>query len=273
MGSFVVKELLENNVDVVNIDSRTPAEHLCPWRGADLEDLGAVISLLSLNEPDAVVHLAAIPNPLILAENVTFRINVMSTYNVFYAASLLGIKKIAFASTNSSYGTCFAKRQFLPHYLPIDESHPQLNQDVYGGSKYISEEIAKMHVRGYGLQAVALRYTFMERPGNYDSISFKENTEKNLMDQWRINGCFGYCDIRDAANATLKAIQLEGRGFEAVNVSADDTYMDVPTMEIIKRCYPGVKSAEIEGYGALYSNKAAKDLLGWAPKHSWRNEI
>ena len=58
---------------------------------------------------DAVVHFAAIPRVLIEPDNETFRVNVMSTYNVIEAAMKLGIRKVVIASTETTYGVCFAE--------------------------------------------------------------------------------------------------------------------------------------------------------------------
>ncbi len=42
---------------------------------------------------DAVVHLAAIPSPAITTPSEAFRVNILSTYNVFDAAQRCGIQK------------------------------------------------------------------------------------------------------------------------------------------------------------------------------------
>ena len=126
LGGYVIKTLADSNIEVFNIDSRPLANFR--WGGsftANLEDLGETMALIGVIKPDAIIHLAAIPNPMLTAENVTFRVNVMTTYNIFYAASVLGVKKVVFASTDSSYGMCFAKKPFKPQYLPLDENHPQ----------------------------------------------------------------------------------------------------------------------------------------------------
>ena len=271
LGGYVIKELqADNNIEVFNIDARPLANFR--WGGtytANLEDLGETMALLGVIKPDAIIHLAAIPNPLLTAENITFRVNVMTTYNIFYAASVMGVKKVVFASTDSSYGMVFAKRPFKPQYLPVDENHPQLPQDPYGGSKLFCEEIAKMFIRGYGIQAIGLRITSLERPEAYRS--YPEQFKTIPYD--RLPGLFNYLDVRDAASAFHLALYVDNPEFKAVIVTADETVLDIPSMDVIRECFPEIKSAHIEGYGSLYSNSTAKKLLGWEPKIHWRDEV
>lgn len=90
-GRACVAELREHGYDVIDIDiaaSRDPDE---PALIADLTDLGQTIEVLSA--VDAVVHLAAVPAPNVLSDGETFRINLMSTYNVFSAAATLGLER------------------------------------------------------------------------------------------------------------------------------------------------------------------------------------
>ena len=68
--------------------------------------------------------------------------NVLSTYNVLEACAVLNINKVVVASSESSYGICFASDFFAPKYLPIDEAHPQLPEDSYGLSKVVNEVTA-----------------------------------------------------------------------------------------------------------------------------------
>ena len=82
-GRWVVKDLQFHGHDVLNIDNRRDSAD----RGdmlADLADYGQAVEALS--GCDAVVHLAAIPAPEIRPAAETFRINALSTYNVFAAA-------------------------------------------------------------------------------------------------------------------------------------------------------------------------------------------
>ena len=61
---------------------------------------------------DAVIHLAAIPSPDAHTAEVVFRTNVMSTFNVLEAATILGISNITMASSISALGYAFRHRPF-----------------------------------------------------------------------------------------------------------------------------------------------------------------
>jgi nucleoside-diphosphate-sugar epimerase len=80
-----------------------PCEQLCHFFKADLTDLGQAVEAIRraagtldhrrspLGEAHALVHLALIPAPSLASDAVTFQNNVMSTYNVFSAATLFGL--------------------------------------------------------------------------------------------------------------------------------------------------------------------------------------
>jgi nucleoside-diphosphate-sugar epimerase len=115
----------------------------------DLTDAGETYSALAglatfdeLDLPekptyDAVVHFAAVPRILLTSDAATYATNVLSTYNVLEAATRLGVRKIVFASSETTYGICFAQGERRPLYVPVDEDHPTSPggrlRDVEGG--------------------------------------------------------------------------------------------------------------------------------------------
>lgn len=268
LGRWVVRHFVEQGYEVLNVDSRRPDEELCPTLLADLEDLGETYGALA--GADAVVHLAAIPAAHIRTPEVTFRNNVMSTYNVLEAAAGLGIRKAVIASSESSYGIVFAIHPLSPQYVPVDEDHPQLPQDSYGLSKIVNEMTAEMFHRRTGMQIVSLRLGNVIPPERYAQFpSFIEKPEERERILW------SYIDTRDAASACRLAIEADGLGAVALNIAADDSSMAIRSWELLAARYPGVTDirAPLDGHETLLGNERAKRLLGWQPQHRWRDEV
>lgn len=91
---------------------------------------------------EAVVHLAAIPNPRTAPADVTFRINVQGTWAVLQAAEDCGIQRVIVASSDATLGLHYNPPGWHPQYLPIDEDHPLRPIDFYSLSKECTERSA-----------------------------------------------------------------------------------------------------------------------------------
>lgn len=268
LGKWVVRHFVEQGYDVINADVKHPEEHLCPTLLIDLNNLGETYGVLA--GADAVVHLAAIPAAHIKPSEVTFNNNVMSTYNILEAAAGLGIKKAVIASSESSYGIVFAVNRFGPQYVPVDEEHPQLPQDSYGLSKVVNEQTADMFHRRTGMQVVSMRIGNVIAPDAYKGFPrFIHNPEMRDRILW------SYVDTRDVAEACRLAIETDGLGSVALNLAADDTSMAVTSRDLMAARFPEVNDFRqpLAGYESLLSNEKAKRLLGWQPKHVWRDYV
>lgn len=269
-GHWIVKHLVETGYDVINVDTRRPAVAQCRTIVADLTQLGQVVAAFSPHGTgnrtpyDGVIHMAAIPRAHENPNDEIFRINSLTTYNVLEACGLLGIKKTVIASSESSYGLCFADKFFAPHYLPIDEAHPQLPEDTYGLTKVINEVTAAMFHRRDGTQIISFRIGNVVCPEDYAAIKSRfAHPEDRLRILW------SYIDSRDLALGCRLAIEKSGLGCEAVIIAADDTSSNLPTPKLIKRFLPGVKEFKrpLTGRQALISNTRLKKLLGWKQQH------
>lgn len=268
LGRWVVRHFVEQGYEVLNVDTRPPDEELCPTLIVNLEDLGQTYGALA--GADAVIHMAAIPRAGMVPAEVTFRNNVMSTYNVLEAAAGLGIRKAVIASSESSYGICFAVNPLGPTYVPMDESHPQLPEDSYGLSKVVNEATADMFNRRTGMQVVSLRLGNVIPPEWYERFpSFIDKPEERDRILW------SYIDTRDAAEACRLAIETDGLGSVAINLASDETSMNVKSRDLMAARYPDVKDfrAPLEGFETLLNNSLAKQLLGWEPKYRWREQL
>ena len=94
-GNYIIKDLLENGYEVVGVDRNDPdgtgakRTEGYTFKIADVTDFGQVVS--AMKGCDAVIHMAAIPNPRIGPEHEVFRVNMMANWNVLEAAEILGI--------------------------------------------------------------------------------------------------------------------------------------------------------------------------------------
>ena len=104
-GAWVVRDLREHGHHVLNVDARHDGSAFGLCLVADLTDLGQTLDAFA--GADAVVHFAAIPAPQLRPEGETFRINALSTYNVFAAAVAHRLRRVVWASSETVLGLPF----------------------------------------------------------------------------------------------------------------------------------------------------------------------
>jgi nucleoside-diphosphate-sugar epimerase len=85
---------------------------------------------------------------------------------------------------------------------------------------------------------------------------------------------WSYIDARDLGEMTRLCLEKDGLGYQVFNTGNDDCSSDLPTAELLKRFYPKVKVKQKLGkYECLFSNRKARDILGFRPQHSWRKYV
>jgi len=231
---------------------------------ADLTEYGQTVECLA--GQDAVVHLAAIPASGIHTEETTFRTNILSTYNVFEAARLLGLRRVVWASSETILGLPFEREQ--PAYVPMDEEHPPLPQSSYALAKLLSEQMAEHFNRWNGIPHVGLRFSNIMEPHDYESFP-SYWADPNLR-RWNL---WGYVDARDVAESCRLALEADV-GAEHFIVAAADTVMNRPSRELMAEVYPAVSYQPTAGdFDTLLSIEKARKLLGYEPMWSWRDHI
>lgn len=270
VGRACVEDLLEHGYEVVNIDTMPPARNNCPFVQADLTDFGQAYEVLSevddrLRDIDALVHLAAIPAPGKNPNAVIFKVNTVSTYNIFEAARRLGIRNIVWASSETVLGLPFDRP---PPYAPVDEEYAGRPETAYSLSKLLGEEMAKQFCRwDPELKIVGLRFSNVMEPQDYAEFpSFEKDARLRKWNLW------GYIDARDAAQAIRKALEADIKGAEVFIIANADTVMSRPNTELMAEIYPDVPLKEGVGTNeTLLSIEKARRVLGYEPKHRWRD--
>ncbi|MEP1124433.1 MAG: NAD(P)-dependent oxidoreductase [Ilumatobacter sp.] len=282
-GRHAIPHLVEQGHRVVNGDL-VPLGHpdVADLR-LDLTDSGQVFNALSayagfdelesgtgVPRYDAVVHFAAIPAILVRPDNETFRVNALSTYNVLEAAVKLGIPKVIFASSETTYGVCFADGEVRPDYVPVDEDHPTVPHDSYAMSKVVNEATARSFQARSGIDVYGLRINNVIEPHEYET-DFPAYVADPAL---RRRNIFAYIDARDLGHMVDRCLRTDGLGYQVFNVANDDTSVALPSDEIADRFYAGVaRRREMGTYETFYANDKAKQLVGFAPRHTWRDRI
>jgi nucleoside-diphosphate-sugar epimerase len=261
----MVRDLVERKYEVLNLDLTPPAERLCPFLKVDLTKLGEVFE--ALQGFDGIIHMAAIPAPGLFPEEVTFRTNMESTFNVFHAATALRLKRIVWASSETTLGLPFEREQ--PSYAPIDESHPLLPQSSYALSKVLSEEMARQFNRRTGIPFVGLRFSNIMEPHDY--AAFPSYWKDSALRKWNL---WGYVDARDVAQGCRLALDRPLDGAPVFILAAADTVMDRPSRQLMAEQYRQVPVRDGMGeFETLLSISRARTALDYAPRFSWRTEL
>ena len=275
LGQYVVQDLLTHGHTVVNADRRPPVNGGLPGAAAarfvetTVTDVGQVAGAMA--GCDGVIHLGAIPAPYRHPDEVVFSNNTQGTFAVFQAASLLGVRRVVFASSLSALGTAYSPDVTVPRYAPVDEEHPLLNHDAYGLSKEVDERTGLMFHRRCGIKVTALRFHWVAAPGQAKARVPEMNA--NLSDPQTSRVLWGYVDARDAASICRLALEADHIDYEVFNVAGPDTLAEMPTEELLRTYAPTVEIREpIPGFASPFSVAKAKRILGWEPRHSWRDE-
>ncbi|MFD1947228.1 NAD(P)-dependent oxidoreductase [Nocardioides aestuarii] len=219
---------------------------------------------------DAVVHFAAVPRILLTTDDATYATNVLSTYHVLEAATRLGIPKVVFASSETTYGVCFAQGERKPLYVPVDEEHPTVPEDSYAMSKVAGEVTARSFQARTGTDVYGLRINNVIEPHEYAEL-FPPFLEDPSL---RRRNVFAYIDTRDLGQLVERCLATDGLGYEVFNVANADMSVAATTDEVRERFYDGVEVRREMGRDeTFYSIEKARELLGYEPQHSWRDVL
>ena len=271
-GKATINKLSEKNYDVFNVDLQDKQELDVPFSCVNLENFGETVEAITqiddhINGIDAIVHQAAIPAPGLYPNHKTFRVNMLSTYNVFQCAEIMKINNIVWASSETVLGLPF---DTYPPYVPVDEDYPPRPESSYSLSKVMGEELARQYCRrNKDMKIFGLRYSNIMEEKDYES--FRDFQEDPYIRKWNF---WSYIDSRDVGQACLLALESDLKGADNFIIAADDTVMNKTNKELLDVVFPNIKiKGEIGDHQTLLNNSKAKKILGFQPKYSWRDLV
>jgi nucleoside-diphosphate-sugar epimerase len=237
---------------------------------------------------DAIVHAGAIPNDAPGMEEIVLKVNVQGTWNVCQAAVDAAVPMVIAFSSINALGCVTGAAPAL--YLPLDDRYPRHPVSTYALSKHLMEEVCRSFSASYGLSTICLRPPYVADPSEYRPGWRPDDAPYCRNEYW------SYIDIRDVCEAVRCALRLNPlnplRAHEshsqfratpsihhaALLLSAEDTSSETPTEELVRRFYrdtplvrPSGLGDETDNYHSLIDVSCARSVLGWRPRHQWRD--
>lgn len=240
----------------------------------DLRDIAAVRR--AVQGVDAVAHLGAIADDWAGHDDDVLAVNVQGTWNVLLACVEAGIRRLVYFSSINALGAVGGRRP--PAYFPLDDAYPCHPLSPYQLSKYLAEEACRSYSAAHGLVTMCLRPVWVCDEDTYAGWPGSD-PDKWAEEDWA--ECWAYVDVRDVCAATLCALEVERVRHGVFLLSADDTTAPQPTTALVDRYYPDVPWPHLDRavylanqpHRTLIDTTAAREILGWQPRYSWREHI
>jgi nucleoside-diphosphate-sugar epimerase len=269
LGRSVVERLVPK-CRVTVLDIVTPAEPVPGARyvTASITDYEAVRR--AFIGQDAVVHLAAIPNPRTAPAPVTFNTNVQGAWVVLQAAEDAGVRRVSVASSDSVFGLSYNPPDWPPQYLPVDEAHPCRPTEFYSLSKQVTETIAASYAARRKLEVFAIRPVHIVFPPEYPELEARGSDPQNYH-------FWAYVAPEDVAQGFERTLSVGYRGFDTFIISAADGLNVRPTLEMAQERWgklPPIRRPDYYRANPLASVldiTKAREVLGYEPAGNWRS--
>jgi nucleoside-diphosphate-sugar epimerase len=265
IGRYVVADLLAHGHEVHALDRVAPPVELASnganWSEGEVRDPALMAAVMERSRAEGLIHLAAIPTPLLGTPLEVFSTNVEATFVALEAAGNAGVGRVAIASSISLLGLPYGPEGLAPLYAPVDEAHPNIGKDPYALSKEVDEATAALMHRRHGYQVVALR---ISHTAPMDALieRMNEGTAELSRELW------AYLDVRDGARAFALAVERDIPGFSVINVMARDTNDPLPSAELMARYHPSTPLRRpLVGREVPFDVTKCRELLGFEPEY------
>lgn len=295
VGSYVVQQFLSRGVEVIGADLATaPAllEELTTEEErskltlveGDIRDRAFVNQLVGTEGISSVVHLAstlsrsANRNPRLALEVVC-----EGTTNVFDAAVMAGVKRVAWASTAAVFGRKDSSRQ------PVRNDAPHTPSDIYGRAKSLTEGIGSYYNRHEGLETVGLRFTVVYGFGRATALSrgsaggpvvdlVEKPARGEAIDPVRFgDDVMDWLHVADAAHAVYLAATCPSVSSPGLNITghqatfrqaADEVMAAIPEAQIVVEDGSSPRPLEMDLDGTT-----TREEIGYVPQYDLRSGI
>jgi nucleoside-diphosphate-sugar epimerase len=300
IGIRTMQLLQKSGHELVNLDVVPPKTSIGEFIKGQLTDRNLIDKVTK--DVDAILHLAAYPTePSIPNYPEGWDVNCTGTFNIFEYGAKNKVKKVVYASSICATGLItWVSSNHGIRYFPVDEDHPCSPQNLYGLSKLLAEETARMYAVRSETSFIGLRFAtvwfdapdggpddftkmlidkfvrdpeaLIKRPSEYASL-FAPLTVDALKDL-----CWQYVGVWDVAEACRLALEKKDVKYAVYNIGAADTCSDWDSLKIVQMFYPGVPLRNplvflVNKKATLWDISKAQRELGYTPKFHWKEYV
>ncbi len=279
IGSFLIPALLEEGAEVVAFDLATDPPALGPVRDkityvrGDLASTEDVYRTMLIHRPTDIIHLGSLlAGPCDESPILGFRVNFGSTMTLLDAAAALKVRRFILSSSISVFGTDVTE--------PVTDDAPKNPSNVYGQTKLACEHLLQWYARKRGVDARALRFTWVFGPGRttgitalYSSLLLDAIAKGQAVEVANPEETGDWLYVKDAVRALLALWKADEAPQRIYNI-AGGVYSIRQVLEVAQRLkpesrvvlHPGGK--RLSPYPAAYDDTPARREWGWQPAYS-----
>lgn len=247
VGKYLTNEFLDHGyiVSGADMNSIETLPRTVSFQNIDLLNYDSVQSLISAENPDIIINLAAISSvgASWSIPRATMMVNVIGALNILEVARKLNKKpKILFVGSSEEY--CVSD-------LPINEDWPLNASNPYGISKVTQEQFAKMYKEQYGLKIYCVRPFNHTGVGQRDSFvlpswckqvaEIEKSGKPGVISVGNLSVRRDFCHVKDIVRAYRMIVESDNCNL-VYNVGSGISH----SLEDILKYIMGLSSQEIE---------------------------
>lgn len=256
----------------------------------DVLDLPRILSIIQSYKITHIIHTAALIGALSHKNPPqSIRINVIGTLNILEAARFMKVQRVVYTSAKGIYGDITGEYG-PPTYKPLPEDYPKNPIRIYESAKLMGEHMGQFYQRTYGLEFVALRFSYTYGPGKTVRHGDKALVSEIIEGPYsgrpvRIEKTSDHKDdfiyTKDVAHGIYLACIAHEIHYLAYNIGtgigvtlrdfAEEVKRLIPEASI--QIVPGLHSAEGASRNCVYDLTRARQDFGYYPQFTLRKSV
>lgn len=278
IGSYLIPALLKKKVEVVGFDLAPEPDWLkgrkdgVAYVRGDLGSAVDVYRAMASHGVTDVFHLGALlAGPCEADPLKGYRVNFGSTQVLLDASSAMRVRRFFMLSSIAVFG------RDAPE--PVKDDAVKNPETVYGQTKLASEHLLRWYAEKRGLDARALRFTWVFGPGRVTGITALYSSR--ILDAFSRNESLtipnpdekgDWLYVKDAVKAILALWEADSAPRRVYNI-AGGVHSIREVVEIARRIRPQAPVSLAENglsqspYPVAYDDAPARADFGWAPDY------